>query len=61
MKRTLTLALCFVLFHSILAADALALAPAPTPGRQSQRVAGAIARSALPTTPWSQRACGTVP
>ncbi|HMA95960.1 MAG TPA: hypothetical protein VKP30_24905, partial [Polyangiaceae bacterium] len=44
MKRTFTIALCFVLFHSIVTADALALAPAPAPSRQSQKVAGAVAR-----------------
>src|ERR1044071_1193020 len=44
MKRILTLVLCFVLFHSILSTDALALAPAPQPSRQTIKVATAVAR-----------------
>lgn len=44
MMRKFTLALCFVLFHSLLTADALALAPAPAPSRQSVKVANAVAK-----------------
>ena len=44
MKRTFTLALCFLVFHSVITADALALAPAPALSRQSQKVAGAVTR-----------------
>ncbi len=45
MKRTFAVVLCFVLFHTILTADALALAPAATPApRQAAKVAAAVAR-----------------
>lgn len=44
MTRTFTLALCFLLFHSILTADALALAPGNQPARQAVKVAAAVAR-----------------
>ncbi len=43
MKRLLVLTLCLVLFHSILAADAFALAPAPAPSRHAKKVADAVA------------------
>lgn len=46
MMRTFVLSLCFLLFHSVLTADALALAPGPAvpPTRQAVKVATAIAR-----------------
>src|SRR5690242_13760869 len=44
MKRMFVLSLCIILFHTILAADAFALAPAPAPSRQALKVAGAIGR-----------------
>ena len=46
MMRTFTLVLCFLLFHSILTADALALAPGPAvpPTRQAVKVTTAVAR-----------------
>lgn len=44
MKRAFTVVLCFVLFHTVLTADALALAPAAPPSRQAVKVATAIAR-----------------
>jgi hypothetical protein len=44
MKRAFTVVLCFVLFHTILAADAMALAPADPPSKQAVKVAAAVAR-----------------
>lgn len=44
MKRAFTVVLCFVLFHTILASDALALAPGAALSRQAVKVAGAVAR-----------------
>lgn len=45
MKRIFTVALCFVIFHTILSTDALALAPAAAPAsRQERKVAAAVKR-----------------
>jgi hypothetical protein len=44
MKRTFAVVLCFVLFHTILAADAMALAPGAPPSKQAVKVAAAVAR-----------------
>ncbi len=44
MKRMFVCTLCFLLFHSILTADALALASPPAPSRQTMKVRDAIAR-----------------
>lgn len=43
MKRMFVFALCFLLFHSVLTADALALSPTPSPSRQARKIAAAIA------------------
>jgi hypothetical protein len=44
MKRAFTVVLCFVLFHTILVADAMALAPGAPPSKQAVKVAAAVAR-----------------
>ena len=44
MKRSFTIVLCFVLFHTVLTADAMALAPGAPPSRQAVKVAAAVAR-----------------
>ncbi len=44
MKRLLCVVLCFVLFHTILAADAMALASVPAASPHSAKVATVIAR-----------------
>jgi hypothetical protein len=45
MKRTLSLALCLLVVHTIMAADAYALfsTPAPPPSRHATQVATAVA------------------
>lgn len=42
MKRVLTVALCFLLFHCILAVDAFALAPAHTLSKKAVKVSEAV-------------------
>ncbi len=50
MKRLLSIVLCFVLFHTVLAADAFAIAPnlyasqPPAPSRHAAKVAAAVTR-----------------
>ncbi len=44
MKHWFVFTLCFLLFHSILTADALALAPAPALSRTATKVADVLAR-----------------
>ncbi len=44
MMRTFILAFCFLLFHTVLTAGALAWTPGPQPSRQAVKVAAAVAR-----------------